>query len=471
MRSLLSAHGRQGAILPTGIATDDTTKRFFGDLVEQRSLVSLYSFENEEFVFPAVHHATKFCLLTLAGSMESSPSDFVFYARRVSDLDEPERHFTLTPEDFALLNPNTRTCPTFRSRSDAELVKAVYRRVPALLVESQGPSGNHWNLSFMQGLFNMASDSDRFQNEPGDLPLYELKMMHQFDHRYGTYEGQTDAQAAQGILPRPSSVQKCDPSYQVVPRYWIRHRDVQERIVSRPERGWLLGWRKITSSVASRTVVASAMPVVGYADSGYLAFSSNPRAGCLVGNLNAFALDWVCRQKLGGTNLNLFVVEQLPVLDPETCDAPVPWAGRALGDWLRPYLVELVATSWSLLPFARSLGWSGPPFKWHPQRREILRAELDAAYFLAYGLDTASVDSVLESFWVIRDNDVKEHGTYRTKQLVLEAHAAMAVATQESPFKSRLDPPPGDSSLAHEATSGDGPGAWAPWGDVVKAAE
>jgi len=107
MRALASPTGRTGVIVPTGIATDDTTKIFFADLVERRSLASLFSFENEEFIFPAVHHATRFCLLTLAGAERPvAEATFVFFARRTSNLADPARRFMLSPEDIALLNLN-----------------------------------------------------------------------------------------------------------------------------------------------------------------------------------------------------------------------------------------------------------------------------------------------------------------------------------------------------------------------------
>ena len=61
MRTAISPTGRMGVIVPTGIATDDTTKHFFSDLVDQRSLVSLYDFENRLAVFPGVHRSYKFC--------------------------------------------------------------------------------------------------------------------------------------------------------------------------------------------------------------------------------------------------------------------------------------------------------------------------------------------------------------------------------------------------------------------------
>ena len=57
-------------------------------------------------------------------------ADFSFFALDVTDLKNPERRFPLSAEDIRLLNPNTRTCPIFRTRRDAEITKMIYRRVP-----------------------------------------------------------------------------------------------------------------------------------------------------------------------------------------------------------------------------------------------------------------------------------------------------------------------------------------------------
>ena len=61
----------------------------------------------------------------------------------------------------------------------------------------------------------MASDSGLFRTSvDGDvLPLYEAKMVHHFDHRLGTYEGQTEAQANMGTLPRLTREQQDAPSF------------------------------------------------------------------------------------------------------------------------------------------------------------------------------------------------------------------------------------------------------------------
>ncbi|MCK5804211.1 MAG: N-6 DNA methylase, partial [Lentisphaeria bacterium] len=209
-RDLISERGRVGCIVPSGIATDDTTKYFFQDLMEKESLISLYDFENRDAIFPGVHRSYKFCLLTLTGAARPARTgaDFAFFALGVDDLRESSHHFSLTAKDIELLNPNTRNCPIFRSQADAELTKAIYRRVPVLWREEteNQPEVNPWGLSF-KTMFHMANDSHHFRTAEelraegytleGNvfvsrfdryLPLYEAKMLHQFDHRWATYE-------------------------------------------------------------------------------------------------------------------------------------------------------------------------------------------------------------------------------------------------------------------------------------------
>jgi hypothetical protein len=247
--------GRAGLILPTGIATDDTTKVFFSDLVKEGRLTDLVGFENEEFVFPAVHHSFKFCKLTIAGEGSASSSRIAFYIRRFPQLAEEDRFFRMEKGDFALLNPNTGNCPIFRTQADAELTKAIYRRVPVLWREPRDnePESNPWKLSF-KTLFHMSNDSHHFRiaaeleadgyRREGNkfvspynsyLPLYEAKMIHQFDHRFSTYEGATESQLNVGILPQPTAEQKRDPSFVVQPRYWVREDVVESAIPKYPE--------------------------------------------------------------------------------------------------------------------------------------------------------------------------------------------------------------------------------------------
>lgn len=131
---LLSPNGRADFIVPTGIATDDSTKAFFETVSQSSRLVSLVDIENRERLFPAVDSRMKFCLLTLG---HAPAAEFVCFATRVEQVADPRRRFTLTPEEFRLINPNTRTCPVFRSQMDAELTKKIYRAAPVLIREAE----------------------------------------------------------------------------------------------------------------------------------------------------------------------------------------------------------------------------------------------------------------------------------------------------------------------------------------------
>ena len=136
-----------GMIVPTGIATDATTASFFAALVGNRRLAKLVDFENRAGLFPAIDSRIKFSLLTL--SRDAPTARFAFFITDPAQLADPERNFTLSPEQIAAINPNTRTAPVFRSRADAELTAKIYSRVPVLVDEGKGEAGNPWGVRFM----------------------------------------------------------------------------------------------------------------------------------------------------------------------------------------------------------------------------------------------------------------------------------------------------------------------------------
>jgi len=470
-RMTLAPGGRVGCIVPSGIATDDTTKFFFRDLMDRGSIVSLYDFENAVGLFPGVGHGRyKFCLLTLVGAQLSRKrgAEFVFFARRVEDLEEPERRFVLTAEDVELLNPNTRTCSIFRSRRDADLTRAIYRRVPVLLKEGP-PVDNPWGISFRQGLFNMTSASNLFRTREemgeawqlqgntlqcGDdqyLPLYEAKMIHHFNHRFGDYRDYPEG-ARTSALPEIPPERLADPDYVVMPKYWIPAAEVDSRVRGRWNRAWFMGARLISNATNERTFVFSALPRVGPGNSIFTVFPQVQEglAG-LMANLSSFCFDYIVRQKMGGTNLNFFLVNQFPVLTPGDYAEEAAWSGgESRGDWILSRVLELMYTAREMQPMAADLGYGGPPFKWDEGRRFLLRCELDAAFFHLYGIARDDVGHILETFPIVRRNDEGRWGTYRTRDTILEIHDAIErAATTGRTFPTRLDPPPADPAAAH----------------------
>jgi hypothetical protein len=427
--------GRAGTLVPTGIATDDTNKAFFSSLVDNRRLVSLFDFENSQGLFPNVHRSYKFSLLTTGQPLHPDGEfDAAFFLTQPSQLADPERVFTLSPEEIALLNPNTRTAPIFRAARDAEITKQLYRSAPVLVREGVEEI-NPWGVTFKR-MFDMSNDSHlfrtreeleasgyalatdgRFRGPDGVWErLYEAKMIHQFDHRFATFEDSSGAERARDT----GFDEHGDPGFVALPRYWVPEKEVNQQAESgtRKSAEWFLGFRNVARSTDERTGIFSIIPKSGVGNSLPIMLIPNDRkdlSAGLIANLSTFVFDFAVRQKAGGMNFNFFIVKQLPVLPPETYTP-------ALLDLIVPRVLELVYTAWDLAPFACDLGYEGDPFPWDEQCRALLRAELDGIYAHLYGLNRDDFAYILEQFPIVERKDEAAFGEYRTARLCLEAY-------------------------------------------------
>ncbi len=426
IRNLIARIGYSGIIVPTGIATDDTTKNFFADLTEKLSLASLYDFENRENLFPAVDSRMKFSLLTLSGATEKH-TNFVFFATRVEHLRDERRRFSLEPSEIALFNPNTLTMPLFRTRSDAELTRKIYQSVPVLVNENSHQ--NPWRMRFM-AMFHMSNDSYLFVNHPGEgyERLFEGKMVQAFDHRAASTV-YVASNAVRQSQPLESSLdQYTDPTYSPKPTWWVPRSEVESRLSQWP-RNWLLGIKEITSATNERTLIASLLPREGVGNKIPLLLSDLDNVNlnaCLLSNLNCMVLDFVARQKVAGVTINLFILKQFPILPPSSYDSVAI-------NFIAPRVLELVYTAYDLRPFAEDMEYYGEPFRWDLERRALLRSELDAYYAKLYGLTRDELRYILdpqdvygpdfpgETFRVLKEKEIRQFGEYRTRRLVLEA--------------------------------------------------
>ena len=498
MRTILNEKGRAGCVLPTGIATDDTTKFFFQEVVGTRSLISLFDFENRKGLFPAVDSRMKFCLFTVGRGLKpiAEQSEFVFFAHAVEELRDPERRFRLSPADIELLNPNTHTCPIFRSRKDAELTKAIYRRVPVLIREARDgrPEENPWGIQFKR-MFDMSNDSHLFRTreqleaegwrlegnvflkgEERYLPLYEAKMIHHFDHRWATYEGLETRNV--------TLAEKQDPNFTVMGRYWVHADEVQAALANTGwNQPWLMGWRDITNTTNERTVISTTLPLAGVGNKIPLFFPTTSESflGILLSSsFSTLSQDFIARQKIGGTTLNFYLFKQLPIITPVSFQKCNFWTtdNSEVRNWLLPRIIELIYSSFDMSSLSSHMNWNGPPFIWNNERRFLIRCELDAAFFRLYLPSDATgqwrpalrsdgcpydetpeqlaelrahfttprdaVDYILDTFPIVRRKDEAEYGEFRTKRVILEIYDAMQEAIRTGvPYRTRLDPPPG----------------------------
>ena len=443
-RTITESAGTAGIISPTGLATDKTTAPFFADTLSSHRLIAFYDFENEAKIFAGVDHRFRFAVTAISGrGRPAVRTRFAFLNRRVADV--PDRRFELAAEEVLALNPNTGTLPMFRSRSDADITLGIYRRHP-VLIRDVIADGNPWHLSFAR-LFDMTNDSNLFhlEDDLSDmvfdgwsyagqtdfLPLYEAKMLGHFDHRYSTYDGATQAQLNLGSLPRPTAREHDDPGMEPLARYWVARPKVTVALEGKWDREWLLGWRDITNMGNERTFVPSVLPLTAVGNSFLVALPSVPHLGIQLHAVwSSLVFDFVARRKLSGSHMNYFTVKQLACPTPTAFARRSGWqSDRTVAEWTTPYVLELSYTSWRLQPYAREMGDNGPPFRWDPARRSLLRADLDAAMLHVYGLTRAEAEHVLDSFPVVRKYDERDHGEYRTRRLVLEAYDRMTAAT------------------------------------------
>lgn len=258
--SAISPKGRAGFIVPSGIATDDSTKYYFQAISQNGRLASLFGFDNAKRIFPAVHPDTPFSLVTLGP--QSGAAELVHYALSVQEAVDTRRRFTLTPDEFRLINPNTRTCPVFRSQRDAELTKKLYRAAPVLIREAEwegegkdarliAPEVNPWGIQIKQGFFHLTNDirdgvvldtaTTELVPDTNYLSVYEGKLTAIYDHRWATYVDNPDK--PNGLdTDDVTQAQKADPAFTVRPRYWVEERQVLARIARVPSRvanAWL----------------------------------------------------------------------------------------------------------------------------------------------------------------------------------------------------------------------------------------
>ena len=474
-RKAINADGRAGIILPNGLVTGYTYRDFLRHLLSTKTLASFYGFENEDKIFRSVHNETKFGLLTVTGGRHAVEQPwFTAHIRQPEQIADPERRYALTIAEIEAINPNTLNLPAFRWAKDAEVTAAIHKAAPVLVRKHlDDHMENPWQVEF-KTLFNMATDSTNFQDHQdispliierrGALavledgrqvyPLYEGKMFWHFDHRYGTYEEQTEKQANKGVLPRVVDGKHDDPKYRIEPRYWVDAKLTSNALALEDNYRWFFAWRDV--GISERTFIGTIIPKTAAGDKSPILFS--PMAAksvtALVGCLSALLTDYSARQR--AMNMKYFVVEQIPVPSPEVLSVFLSWLGSSPEDWIADRVLELSYTNEELAPFAADLGRDHPPFRWQPKRRVFLQAEIDAAVLHLYGLSRTQADWLLDSFTVLRKYEERDHGEFRTKRIVLEIYDEMASAKLTGrAYSTRLDPVPADPSCCHVATTVD----------------
>jgi hypothetical protein len=188
------------------------------------------------------------------------------------------------------------------------------------------------------------------------VPLFEAKMLDLFDHRAASYAARGDERGFR-VLPETSNEEHENPAFVVEPFYWVSDLEVDARLVGRWDRGWLLGFKDVSSPITDRSFIATTFPKVGVGNSMPLLLPSKTLKPQLIAtlcaNLSCLPFDYVARQKIGGLHFNYFITKQLPVLAP-------PAFSEEAQSFIINRVLELIYTAHDMRPFAQDLGYEGP---------------------------------------------------------------------------------------------------------------
>ena len=450
--NLIKPDGIVGLLTPSGICADKTAARFFKSISTDGKVCGLFDFENRRpglpKFFPDVDSRFKFCAFIFGGEERRfEETKCAFFLHDSKTIDDKDRCVSLTPVDFARVNPNTGTAPVFRTRRDADITRHIYKRYPVLVDRSAGVEHRTWPIRYLN-MFHMTNDShlfrtrgqlkaDGFYPVKGNrwkkgaelfLPLYEGKMVQAFDHRAASVVVNPH-NLNRPAQPRDATLEEhANPEWLPDPQFWVPASECKWDSGS----NWVLGFKEITASTNARTFIASLFPAVGFGNKVPILKPETTvrNEWLLCANLNAIVFDFVTRQKLQGQTLNLFIMEQLPVIDQRDYS-------RCFGDTtahalVRDHVLRLTYTAHDMAPFARDLGYDGPPFVWDEEERRHLRARLDALYFHLYGLSRKDAGYILDTFPIVRREDEKAFGRYRTREMILAYWNALAAGDTET---------------------------------------
>ncbi len=461
--TIVKPSGLIGLLVPSGIASDKTASKFFSGVATEGRLKVLYDFENRRTrykkkpFFQDVDSRFKFSVFVASPARKVEIAKCASFLQDVSELEDDSICFSLSAEDFNRVNPNTGTAPVFRSKRDAELTKSIYEKAPILVDRSSDEIRKIWPLRYLR-MFDMTNDSSLFRTRreledtegawplngnifgsPSGiwLPLYEGKMVQAYDHRAASVTTNKAHRHRPGQPVSANQEQRQRPDWFPDPQYWVPASECGWNDTE----GWALAFKEITAPTNVRTMIASLVPQVGFGNKLPLLLpdGGDRKEWLLLANLNSIPFDYACRQKVQGQTLNLFIVEQLPVIDP-ACFETQCFGPKSASEIVRQAVLELTYTAHDMAPFARDLGYvdgSGkvlPPFAWNDGRRALLRAKLDAVFFHLYGLtDRDDIRYIYSTFPIMeRVERAAFGGEYRSRGLCLAYLNALSAGNPDA---------------------------------------
>ncbi len=367
--NLLRQGGHCGIVIPSGVYTDLGTKQLREMLFGQTEVTGLFCFENRKAIFEGVDSRFKFVVLSFekGGKTENFPASFMRHDVAELECFPQEGGINISVDLVRRLSPDSLSVPEFKNETDINIAEKMLK-FPLLGESVEGA----WNLK-LSAEFHMTNDSHLFKTAlyKDCLPLYEGKMLHQFDHKWDQ------------------------------PRYWIDEKQARKTLLGHEAdlgqildyQKYRLAYRSIASSTNERSIVCTVIPKHVFAGHSLNISKEGPTAAQMLfitAVFNSFVFDYCLRQKVS-VNLTLFYIYQSSIPRLTESDAAFkPIVERA---------ARLICMAPEFDDLAKEAGLkSHKDGATDPEQRGKLRAELDGLIAHLYGLTEEEFAHVLTTF-------------------------------------------------------------------------
>jgi hypothetical protein len=431
---LTKRDGWTGLILKSLMFTGSTWKGFTDHLVTSGRLRAVFDFKNWEMLFSSVGYHERYSLTTMGPERPDIRMQLAVGLTNPAQLADDSSVIAVDRAFPRRVNPETGTLPQCETPEDLRILTRVAEALPTL-------GQSDWDARYTSGL-HMTSDAAELRDREGleaegfqlrgswflrgseeFAPVYEGKFIHQYDHRFATFDG-IPADKRFGIKAatiNPTDDQKRDRTLEIFPRYWVRRRFFEENARARGvSMDWNLAFRDTTNVISNfRTAVGCVVgpTAFNYKCPNVVIASGDAVASALFLSLfNSVPYDYLLRQKFYGANFTKSILLQTFVV---TRAAVTPYEAKLLDA-----VAALTNTSESVQGFCRLLGRDHLCASDTKERIE-LRAWIDALYFDLFGFSADEADYVFDTFPIWRDKSTETWGSFYEKERTLAIFAKL----------------------------------------------
>ncbi|HGG0413076.1 TPA: Eco57I restriction-modification methylase domain-containing protein, partial [Campylobacter jejuni] len=242
--SLLKQDGNLAYVLPSALMFEDGSLTLRKEILENKTLEYFYSFENRQAIFADVDSRYKFALMLIKNTQANHTHKIktMFYKTDMNSLKNKDEILTLSLKDIKKLSPTHLALMELKDKQALKILRKCYNAFQNLSFDY---------IDFRQEL-NMTSDKDLFIEEfrEGLLPLYEGKMIHQFNANFSqaTYfleKAKLDERLKSKELSRAKKA---------------TGKELNPKLIKYDREFFRLGYRAVASDTNERTLIASLLP-------------------------------------------------------------------------------------------------------------------------------------------------------------------------------------------------------------------